>query len=394
MRIQISNGLIFHPDFQFHPGSLTLEDGQIAEISCCSSIKESSSAIPGDAPLRLDAEGCYVIPGLIDIHFHGCAGADFCDGTPDALYQIARYEAAQGITGICPASMTLSEADLLKIMDNAAEFSNNGNHQACADFLGIHLEGPFLSQAKCGAQNPAFLQKPDISLLRRLQQHAKGLIRIVDIAPEEDTDDTFIPAVLQEYPQKCSISLAHTTADYNTCMSAFAKGASHVTHLFNAMNSFNHRAPGLIGAAYDTPHCKVELICDGIHIVPAVVRMAFQLFTAERIILISDSMRATGIPDGTYSLGGQTVTVSGRHATLENGTIAGSVTNLMDCMRHAVSFGIPLESAVRSATANPAHSIGVDDRYGYLKPGYAANIVILNPDLSLRHVILHGKLLL
>lgn len=410
MSIKICNGFIYRPDFKFHTGSMTLEGSQIVAISPCDSDTSSPADISHNAHICLDARGCYVIPGLIDIHFHGCTGADFCDGTPDTLYQLAHYEASQGITGICPASMTLPETDLIKIMKNAAEFRDfqqaeakqsisatyakaSSTLQSCADFLGIHLEGPFLSQAKCGAQNALFLHKPDYALFHKLQQQANGLIRIVDVAPEEDTDDTFISAISRGHSQECCLSLAHTAADYNTCMTAFAKGASHVTHLFNAMNPFNHREPGLIGAAYDTQACSVELICDGIHVSPAVVRMTFQLFTAERIILVSDSMRATGMSNGSYSLGGQKVTVSDRLATLDNGTIAGSVTNLMDCVRLAVSFGIPLESAVRCATANPSHRIGADDCYGYLNPGYTANVVILNPDLSLRHVILRGKLL-
>lgn len=409
MSIQICNGLIYQPDFQFHPGNLTLEGSKIAEYSSYSSVALSSDKTH-TTDTTLDARGCYVIPGLIDIHFHGCAGADFCDGTPDTLNRITHYEALQGITGICPASMTLPENVLLQIMQNAADFYDQQQAEAKhsqsqahshasdiwlsrADFLGIHLEGPFLSPMKCGAQNPAFLQKPDSALFRRLQQQAKGLIRIVDMAPEEDADGSFISTISREHAQKCRISIAHTAADYDTCMTAFSKGASHVTHVFHAMNRFHHREPGLIGAAYDTPACEVELICDSIHATPSAVRMAFQLFTAERIVLISDSMRATGMPDGTYSLGGQRVTVSGRLATLDSGTLAGSVTNLMDCMRLAVSFGIPLESAVRCVTANPARSIYADDRYGYLKPGYIANVVILNPDLSLRHVILRGKLL-
>lgn len=380
MTINIINGAIYQPDYQFHAGSLEIKGEYINGIHTSSADRTASRF-----DKIMDVSGCYVIPGLIDIHFHGCANADFCDSTPDSLKKLAAYQASQGITGICPASMTLPQNDLLRIMENAATYVD-ARHES-ADFLGIHLEGPFLSPQKCGAQNPAFLQKPDIALFHRLQEKAKGLIRIVDIAPETDTDFTFI----RNITDKCRVSLAHTAAGYDTCMAAFHAGASHVTHLFNGMSEFNHRKPGLIGAAYDTPACDVELICDGIHVTPSVIRMAFQLFTDERIVLISDSIRATGMPDGEYSLGRQPVKVSGNLATLNNGTIAGSVTNLMDCMRLAVSFGIPPESAIRCATANPARSIGADNCYGYLKPGYIANVVILNPDFSMRHVILHGK---
>lgn len=398
MNIKIINGVLYQPDYQFHTGSLEINGESISAVHTVPSTDTSTPFTQ-----ILDAAGGYVIPGLIDIHFHGCAGADFCDGTKSTLAKIAAYQASQGITGICPASMTLPEEDLLQIMESAAMYSDKC-HDA-ADLLGIHLEGPFLSRTKCGAQNSDFLQKPDITLFRRLQEKANGMIRIVDVAPEEDIDFAFIRALSRNTlcesstkslcgaSRSCKISLAHTTADYDTCMAAFAAGASHVTHLFNAMNKFNHRKTGLIGAAYDTPSCDVELICDGIHVAPSAIRMAFQLFTDKRIILVSDSMRATGMPNGEYTLGGQTVKVSGALATLKDGTIAGSVTNLMDCVRHAVSFEIPPESAIRCATANPARSIGVDDCLGYLKPGYIANIVILNSDFSLRHVILHGRII-
>lgn len=399
MSIIITNGKAYLPDYHFHTATIEIEKECITQVSTNDSTYLSSphGITDSDSPCEiLDAANCYIIPGLIDIHFHGCAGVDFCDGSPDSLHRIASYQASQGITGICPASMTLPMDILLKITESATDYfyrkkdtSETDNSSFCADFLGIRLEGPFLSAAKCGAQNPAFLHKPDVTLFHKLQDKAKGLIRIVDIAPEEDNDCSFI----REISKECKVSLAHTAADYATCMNAFAAGASHVTHLFNAMSEFSHRKPGLIGAACDTPACDVELICDGVHVDPSVIRMAFQLYTDARIVLISDSMQATGMPNGEYTLGGQTVKVSGILATLADGTIAGSVTNLMDCVRHAVAFSIPLESAIRCATANPARSIGVDNCYGYLKPGYVANIVILNPDLSLRHVILHGKII-
>lgn len=189
------------------------------------------------------------------------------------------------------------------------------------------------------------------------------------------------------------LSLAHTAADYDTAILAFEKGASHVTHMYNAMNPFTHRAPGLVGAAADTKKVEVELICDGVHIHPAAVRATFNLFGDDRIILISDSMMATGLEDGDYSLGGQAVKVVGNLATLKDGTIAGSATNLMDCMRTAVlKMGIPMESAVKCAAVNPAKSVGIYDRCGSITPGKRANVVLLQKeDLSLRQVIVEGK---
>ena len=331
----------------------------------------------------IEAEGLYAIPGLIDLHFHGCVGHDFSDGTPKALQAIANYEAYWGITGISPATMTLGYDQLSKIFKNAASYENNQG----AELVGINMEGPYLSHAKKGAQNEAYLMTPNLEHFRTMQDFAGGLIKLVAIAPEEPCAMDFIKAVKNEVV----VSLAHTTADYDTAAEAFQKGASHVTHLYNAMPAFSHRSPGVIGAALDADHVKVELICDGVHIDPSVVRATFKMFGDDRIILISDSMRATGLEDGEYTLGGQNVIVSGNKALLKDGTIAGSTTNLMACMTTAVSMGIPLESAVKCASVNPAKQLGIYDEYGSLTPGKYANIVLLNKDLSINKVILKGK---
>ena len=243
--------------------------------------------------------------------------------------------------------------------------------------------------AKKGAQNGNWIQRPDVALLRRLEEVSGGLVKLVSIAPEVEGAMDFI----REVSGEVRISIAHTTADYDTAMAAFAAGASHVTHLFNAMPAFTHRAPGVVGAAFDTPDCRVELICDGIHIHPSVVRSVFKLFGADRVVLVSDTMRAAGMADGDYSLGGQPVIKKGKYATLADGTLAGSVTDLMDCMRTAVSFGIPLADAVRAAAVNPARAIGIYSRCGSLECGKWANVVLLNKDLSIRNVIFKGEVI-
>lgn len=331
----------------------------------------------------IDAEGLYAIPGLIDLHFHGCVGYDFCDGTPEALQAIADYESRWGITSIAPATMTLDVDSLRKVFTNASAYKNNQS----AGLVGINMEGPYLSHAKKGAQNEAYLMTPDLEHFRTMQQLSGGLIKLVAIAPEEAGAMDFIKAVKEEVV----ISVAHTAADYKTATEAFRCGASNVTHLYNAMPPFSHRNPGVIGAAFDANHVKVELICDGVHIAPSVVRATFKMFGDDRIILISDSMMATGLEDGEYSLGGQKVLVTGNKATLTDGTIAGSTTNLMLCMKTAVSMGIPLESAVKCASINPAKQLGIYDEYGSLETGKFADIVLLNSDLSINKVILKGK---
>lgn len=338
----------------------------------------------GNAEEVIDAKGCYAIPGLIDLHFHGCMGYDFCEHTTKALKQITEYEARAGITTICPATMTLPKDELLQICQAAASYHNDNGANIC----GIHLEGPFLSLQYKGAQNAAYLQKADYSFYQQLQEASNGLIKIVSLAPETPENLDFI----QQAKDSVCISLAHSGADYATAKAAFDAGASHVTHAFNAMSPFHHRDPGIVGAALDSAHVSVELICDGIHIHPSMIRAAFAMFTDERIILISDSMEATGLSDGTYSLGGQTVSVKGRLATLADNTIAGSVSNLMDCVRYLVKeVNIPLTSAIRCATINPAKELGIYDHYGSIAPNKIANLVLLSPDLDVTSVFLAGK---
>lgn len=334
----------------------------------------------------LNAGGLYLIPGLTDIHFHGCMGHDFCEGTEEAIQILADYELAHGVTQICPATMTFDEETLTKIA--AAAKAHKSGHGA--DLVGMNMEGPFISSAKKGAQNGKFIRHPDIGMFRRLNKASGGLFKLCDIAPEEEGAMEFIDALKDE----TVISIAHTAADYDTAKEAMAHGAHHVTHLYNAMTGMTHRAPGVVGAAADDSITQAEIICDGIHIHPAVVRNTFKMFTDDRMILISDSMEATGLKDGEYELGGQPVTVVGNRATLHDGTIAGSATCLFDCLRTAVKkMGIPLASAIKCAAVNPAKSIGIFDTCGSITPGKKANFLLLDKDLNLVAVYKDGTLI-
>ncbi len=379
--MKIIHGLVFHEGKGFVKKTLYTKQG-------CFSLPTSENT--GDTKdTILDAEGCYVIPGLIDIHFHGCAGHDFSDASSEGLTAIAEYQLSQGVTSICPASMTLSPEILRSICECGKNFSDkdvaNGSR-----LVGINLEGPFISGERCGAQNPDFVHPADFSLLKELQDCANGLVKLVTLAPETPGAMDFICQVKHSAMKNISISLGHTTSDYDTAKKALDSGANHITHLFNAMPAFTHRAPGVIGAAFDSPDCFVEIICDGVHIAPPVIRAAFAMFGSHRIVLISDSMRATGLSDGNYTLGGLDVTVNGKHATLKDGTLAGSVTNLSDCLRCAVSMGIPLEDAILCATINPARAIGIDSDYGTLTPGKSADFLLLDKDLHLVGVYKNG----
>ena len=363
-----------------------LEQGFVSRDVCFDGEKLELSSTDGKT---YDASGCYVIPGLTDLHFHGCVGEDFSDATPDGLQKMADYELSRGVTQICPAGMTLGEDQLTRICENAA--AHRAKNPGGAELVGLHLEGPFLCKAKKGAQNEAFLHDPDPAMLHRLQQAAQGMVKLVTLAAEQPGALEFIRSAQED---GITVSLGHTTADYDTACAAYEAGARQATHLFNAMPPFTHRAPGVVGAAFDHPQVKVELISDGVHIHPSVVRAVFQLFGAGRVILISDSLRATGMPDGRYPFGGQEIEVHGNRATMADdpNTLAGSVSDLMACMRSAVSFGIPLHDAVRAAAVNPAQVLGVFDRLGSLDVGKTANLAILDQDLNLKDVFFRGQL--
>ena len=365
-----------------------LEKGFIERDVCTDGPLLASASSDGR---MLDASGCYVIPGLVDVHFHGCVGEDFSDASPEGLQQMADFELSQGVTYICPAGMTLPEDQLTAICRNAA--AHRAKNAGGAQLVGLHLERPFLSTAKKGAQNGDFLHDPDSAMLRRLQKAAEGCVKLVTVAPEQPGAMDFIRAAVAD---GIAVSVGHTTADYDTAAAAFAAGADHATHLYNGMPPLHHRSPGVIGAAFDDPKVQVELICDGIHIHSSVVRATFRLFGAERVILISDSLRATGMPDGQYPFGGQEIEVHGNRATIlgHPETLAGSVTSLMGCLRQAVAFGVPLADAVRAASYNPARSIGIDRQAGSLDTGKEASLILLDrEDLSIRAIVFQGELL-
>lgn len=374
----IKNVKVYTEDKRFEDGEIYIRDGIF------------TSAPEGvEAEEMIDGEGCYAIPGLIDLHFHGCKGDDFCDGTKEAIARIAEYEASVGVTAIAPATMTLPVDELEAILKTAAEYKKEQVSER-ADLIGINMEGPFISSEKKGAQDARNIISCDQEIAERFLEASEGLVKFIGIAPEQnDGFREFIEAM----KGKVQISLAHTNADYDTAKAAFDAGACHAVHLYNAMPAFTHREPGVVGAVSDSGHVMAEMICDGVHIHPAVVRATFKMLGEDRMILISDSMRATGMPDGQYTLGGLAVNVVGNRATLvSDGALAGSATNLTDCMRTVVKeMGIPLEMAVACATMNPARSLGVYDRYGSITEGKHANVVLLDKELELKLVIKDGK---
>ncbi len=390
----IKNVKVYTEEKTFSDGIIYIKDGVFDKIiiSETSPVNvDSLRNLEGDLDEVIDGQGGYAIPGLIDLHFHGCKGYDFCDGTKEAIAEIAKYEASIGVTAIAPATMTLPVEELERILAVAASYKKEAEVSGAqgADLIGINMEGPFISPAKKGAQDERNIIPCDSDICQRFLDASEGLVKFVGIAPECSEESVHF---IQQMKDKVHISLAHTNADYDTAMDAFQAGANHAVHLYNAMPSFTHRAPGVIGAVADNKHVNAELICDGVHIHPSVVRATFQMLGADRMILISDSMRATGMSDGRYTLGGLEVDVVGNRATLvSDGALAGSATNLLDCMRTAVKkMGIPLETAVACATMNPAKALGEYENYGSITSGKKGNVVLLDSELNLKMVVKEG----
>ena len=370
--MNFKNAYLYTEDFQFVKGGFSVEDGKFRDV-----LVEKEDAV--------DLEGAYVIPGLIDIHTHGCDGADFSDGDPESLRRMGDYYARHGVTSFAPTSMTLPLETLGRAFATAAAQAHD-RPAGCARILGIHMEGPYFSEKKKGAQNGAYLKLPDFEGFRALYEGCGGLVRIVDVAPELEGAVAFT----EKAKALCTVSVAHTDASYEDAKAVYAAGASHLTHLYNAMPPIHHRKPGVIGAASECEGVTAELICDGLHVHPSAVRMAFKLFPG-RICLISDSLRCCGMPDGEYELGGQQVFLADGVAKLSDGTIAGAASDLYADMKNAIAFGVPVEEAIRAATIRPAREIGCQDEIGSIEVGKLADFVICDEKLNVLEVCIGGE---
>ncbi len=367
------NALLFLGERGFVHGGFDVENGRFANV------------FMDDRGGGLDLGGSVVIPGLVDIHTHGAAGADFSDGDLSGLRRMAEHLALCGVTSFAPTSMTLPYETLSKAFATAEELYQN-RPENCSRIMGIHMEGPFFSEKKKGAQNAAYLHLPDFDGFRALYEGCNGLVRIVDVAPELEGAADFTAKART----LCTVSVAHTDANYEEAKSVFEAGAGHLTHLYNAMPPIHHRRPGVIGAASEREDVIAELICDGMHVHASSVRMAFKLFPG-RICLISDSLRCCGMPDGEYELGGQRIFLSGGVARLADGTLAGAASDLYADMRNAIAFGIPKEEAILAATIRPAREIGHEAEIGSIEVGKYADFVVCDENLTAHTVYVGGK---
>ena len=363
------NAAYLDQDFRLVRGDLEIEGGRIRQVG------EKLSWSQND--LVVDCQGYTIVPGFVDVHIHGCAGADTCDGKRESIDAMAEFLLTKGVTSFCPTTMTVDRAEIEAALLAA---------KACVDqpgpgarVVGVNMEGPFIAAARKGAQKEEAILPPDPELFRHFQELSGGIVRLVDIAPEQPGGLAFI----REVKDLCAVSIAHTTANYDQAKESFDAGITHATHLFNAMSGLHHRDPGVVGAVFDVSRVYAELICDGFHIHPAALRTAFQVL-GDRALVISDSMRANGMPEGEpFDLGGQMVTVREGKATLADGTIAGSVSNLHQEVKNLVSFGIPLEQAVKAASLIPARSIGLEEEIGSIAPGKRADLVVLDENLDI-----------
>ena len=370
------NARIYCSDFQFRNGAFEVVNGKFASVL--------PECVPEDA---IDLQGATVIPGLVEVHSHGCAGADFSDGDYEGLKAMAKQYAAWGVTSFAPASMTLPYDVLEKAFATAKQLAEE-NIEGLSVLRGIQMEGPYFSYKKRGAQNADYLKEPDFEGFQALQEGCGGLIRIVDIAPELPGAAEFV----EKASKLCTVSIAHTDSDYDHAKAAIDAGVTHLTHLYNAMPAIHHRTPGVIPAAVENENVQAEIIADGYHIHPASVRLAFTMFK-NRMILVSDSGRCAGKDEGyRFDLGGQMAEIRGGVAKLVGtDTIACSASNMWACLTNVLSWGIPEEEAVRAATYNPAKAIGATDVVGSIAEGKVADFIVCNGDYTGRRVFLAGK---
>lgn len=370
----LKNVCFYNEVFEKEIADFRIENGKIKEIGI---IDENGR----------DMSGFTALPGFIDIHIHGGNGGDFSDASKESSDKISSYLAKHGVTSFCGTSMTLDNQSLTNIVKSGREYAGK---ETGAKLVGINLEGPFISYDKKGAQNGAFVRAGTVDEFNQLFEDSGKMVKLITIAPEAFDSEAFIT----EASKKCAVAIGHTAANSDEAQNAINLGVCHATHLYNAMTGMTHRQAGVVGTVMDNEHVMCELVCDGGHVCPAVVRNTFRILGENRVCVISDSMRGAGLGAGEFDLGGQTAYVhkNGKYAVLEDGTIAASITNVFDEFKNLLDFGIDFKTALKSCTINPAKAIGLDNEIGSLAPNKCADIIFVDEKLDLKEVYINGKL--
>ncbi len=371
----IKNGIVFHPDSKFRKADISFNE----KITMIGEGTEEAG--------KIDADGCYVIPGFVDTHMHGAAGENFLDFGELTAEKICRFEAQNGTTTLVPAISAAEKGAMKRSVRYIAEAAKRLPPE-CAKLLGIHLEGPFLSPDYRGSMLPETIRPPDIREFDELCEAGEGMIKLITIAPELEKGGE---AIRYMADKGVTVSIGHSGATYEEALKAFACGASRTTHTFNAMSPLHHRNPGVVGAAMCSGRISCELICDFFHVHKDVVKLLYTVKGADRITMITDSEVGTGLPDGEFTVYGKRIIVSSRKTCMEDGTIFGGSTVLLDGVKNLRSIGISLEDAVKMATYNGAAAAGIDNRVGSLAVGLDADIVILDRQLRIKKVLINGR---
>lgn len=376
----IENGRIYTEEEIIERGYIIVKDDKITDVG------------KGDyegALTTYDAQGRHVLPGFIDIHMHGGYGEDAMDASYDGLKHLAESLLSEGTTSFLATTMTQSDENITKALENIIEYQKQQNVLKAADIVGIHLEGPFISEHKVGAQNPAYVQRPSIEKVQQFQKTANNQIKVITFAPEvEGAHET-----LEALHNQIRFSIGHTVATFDETNEAVARGAKHVTHLYNAGTPFEHREPGVFGAAWTNDSLSTELIVDGIHSHPTAIQIAYKQKGNTRFFLITDAMRAKGMPDGEYDLGGQNVIVKGSEARLASGALAGSILKMNEGLKNLIQYtGDSLDNLWRVTSLNQAIALNIESQKGSLKVGKDADIVIVDDEITVQTTIKAGAI--
>lgn len=379
--MKIKTGRVFIDHHFKDQQEIEIERGYITHIQPASTHTHYDFVFP---------ENSLLLPGFIDLHTHGAAGYDVMDASPVALKKISTTLLQEGVTGFLATTMTASTADIEACIRNVAHFKQHALDNKGADILGLHLEGPFINPCFMGAQDEEKMQAPHPENLKHWQNLAKGEIKILTLAPELAGSSALIKTALE---QGIIAAMGHTAATFEESIYAIDEGISYGTHLFNAMSGLHHRTPGAAAAILMDERVTTELILDGYHVAPAMVRLAFQCKGLDKIVLITDSMRAKCLKNGHYTLGGQTVVVEADQARLlKNGALAGSLLHLNDALKNARDYTqIPLEKLIPLVTETPAKLLEQSDKIGRIQVGLQANFAVLDENLKVSHTFLRGE---